>query len=96
MVILTESVEKHDRCVYEMGDESLSNEQRANIFSKVLGKSITYEQQPLESLYKMLIGFRMIHSLAYNLISMPFETTIVNVLPQFSILINKPLLTMEE
>jgi hypothetical protein len=40
-------VEKHDRYVYEMG-EVLSNEQRAAIFTKVLGRTITYEQQSIE------------------------------------------------
>jgi hypothetical protein len=43
VVILSESVEKHDRYVYEMGAQRLSNEQRAKIFSDVLGRSITYD-----------------------------------------------------
>ena len=96
MVVLTEPVEKHDRCVYEMGAETLSHEQRAAIFSKVLGKSITYQQEPPETLYKMLIGFGMSHSFVYDLISLYCQPTVGHATPQLSILINRPLRTMEE
>ncbi|CAF0933137.1 unnamed protein product [Rotaria sordida] len=96
VVVLTEPVEKHDRCVYEMGGEFLTQEQRAAIFSKVLGRSITYEQQPVETLYKMFIGFGMPHSLAYDIVSFPIEPVSGHVTPQLSILINRPLRTLEE
>jgi len=96
VVVLTEPVEKHDRCVYEMGTESLTNEQRATIFSKVLGKSITYEQESAETRYKMLTGFGMSHAYAFDLVSLSFKTIIGNVTPQLSILINRPLRTLEE
>ncbi len=59
VVILNEPIAKYDRTVYKMGDESLSNEQRAANFSKVLGKPITYEQQSTEDFYKAYIGFDM-------------------------------------
>jgi hypothetical protein len=58
-----------------MGAETPSNEQRAAIFNKVLGKSITFEQQSIDDLYKMYIGFGMGHSLAYDLISFSLENT---------------------
>jgi hypothetical protein len=96
IVVLTEPIEKHDRCVYEMGAETLTNEQRATIFSKVLGKTITYEQQPPEMLYKMLIGFGIIHSFIYDLISFSMEAVTGNATPQLSILINRPLRTLEQ
>ncbi|CAF1313447.1 unnamed protein product [Rotaria sordida] len=38
VVVLSESVEKHDRNVYDMGADALSNEQRAAVFSKVLAE----------------------------------------------------------
>ncbi len=96
VVVLTEPIEKHDRCVYEMGAESLTNEQRAIIFSKVLGKSITFEQQSIENMYKMFIGFGMPHSIVYDMISLGLEKTVGNETPQLSILINRPLRTMEQ
>ncbi|CAF3193572.1 unnamed protein product [Rotaria socialis] len=96
VVILTEPIEKHDRCVYEMGAELVTQEQRAAIFSKVLGKSITYEQQQAETLYKMFISFGMSHSYAYDLVSFPIEPINGHVTPQMSILINRPLRTLKE
>ncbi|CAF1268513.1 unnamed protein product [Rotaria sp. Silwood1] len=96
VVILTEPVEKHDRCVYEMGAEYLTHEQRAAVFTKVLGRPITYEQQPAEALYKMFIGFGLSHSYAYDLVSFPIESIAGHVTPQLSILIHRPLRTLEE
>ncbi|CAF1379237.1 unnamed protein product [Adineta steineri] len=96
VVVLTEPIEKHDRCVYEMGGESVSNEQRATIFSKVLGKAITYEQQSVETLYKMLISHGASHAFAYDIVSLTSENIVANPTPQLSILINRPLHTLEE
>jgi hypothetical protein len=58
-----------------MGAETLSNQQRAAMFNKVLEKSSTYEQQSAEDLYQMYIRFGMGHSLAYDLISFSLENT---------------------
>ncbi|CAF2520272.1 unnamed protein product [Rotaria sp. Silwood2] len=91
-----EPINKHDRCVYEMGAEFITQEQRAAIFSKVLGRSITYEQQPFETLYKTFIGIGMHHSYAYDLVSLSIESITGHVTPQLSILINRPLRTLEE
>ncbi|CAF2077827.1 unnamed protein product [Rotaria magnacalcarata] len=96
VVILIEPIEKHDRCVYEMGAEFVTQEQRAAIFSKVLGKSITYEQQQAETLYKMFISFGIPHSYAYDLVSFPIEPINGHVTPQISILINRPLRSLKE
>ena len=51
VVILSESVEKHDRMVYKMGGDLITEEERTAIFTKVLGRSITYEQQSIEDFY---------------------------------------------
>ncbi len=96
VVILTESIEKHDRNVYEIGGDSLSNEQRAAVFSKVLGKSITYEQQSMEDFYKTLTGFGMSHSVTYSLLSYLMNANSGKTTPQTAILINRPLRTLEE
>jgi len=96
VVILTESVEKHDRNVYEMGGETLSNEQRAAIFSKVLGKPIIYEQQSMEDFYKTFIRFGMSHSLAYNLLSYYMGGLGETATPELAVIIHRPLRTLEE
>ena len=96
VVVLSESVEKHDRNVYEMGADNLSNEQRAAVFSKVLGKSITYEQQPLKDFYKTMIGSGMSHSFTYDILSVFASSESQTPTPQVAILINRPLRTLEE
>jgi uncharacterized protein YbjT (DUF2867 family) len=96
VVILTEPVEKHDRLVYEMGSEMLSNEQRAQIFTKVLGRPITYEQMTPTDVYKMFTGVGLAHSLAYDLISYEINDGGQIVTPQLAILIGRPLGTLEE
>jgi uncharacterized protein YbjT (DUF2867 family) len=96
VVILSESVEKHDRNVYEMGGENLSNEQRAAIFSKVLDRPIVYEQQFIEEFYKAYTGFGMSHSVVYSLISYLMGDKTQTTTSQLAILIGRPLHTLEE
>jgi hypothetical protein len=96
VIILTEPVEKHDRLVYEMGREMLSNSQRAAIFSEVLGKPVAYEQATPNDCYKMFTGAGLVHSLAYELISYAINDLGQIVTPQLSILINRPLCTLEQ
>lgn len=79
-----------------MGAEFLTQEQRAIIFSKVLNKSIIYEQKSVETLYNSLTSFGMPHSYAYDLVSFSMEPVNGHVTPQLSILINRPLHTLEE
>jgi hypothetical protein len=96
VVILNESIEKHDRNVYELGGESLSNEQRAAIFSKVLGKPITYEQQSIEDYYKTYTVFGMSHSLVYSSLLYLLNDICRNATPQLAVIIGRPLRTLEE
>jgi hypothetical protein len=79
-----------------MGGESLSHEQRAAIFSKVLGKSITYEQQSIEDFYKTCTGFGMPHSFVYNMLTYSSRDIGRNSTPQLFIIIGRPLRTLEE
>ncbi len=96
VVILSEPVEKHDRNVYDMGGQTLSNEQRAAIFSKVLGKSITYEQQSIEDFYKTYMGFGITHSVVYSVILYSLNDICKNATPQLTIIIGRPLYTLED
>jgi len=96
MVVLSEPIEKHDRNVYELGGEVLSNEQRAAIFTKVLGKPITYEQQPMEDFYKTNIALDLPHSFVYNLTLASSKDICDSSTPQIAIIIGRPLRTLEE
>lgn len=96
VVILSESIEKHDRCVYEMGGETLSHETRAKVFSEILGKTITYEQQSVEESYKTMIGFGFEHAIAYDLLSLDADKHMDVATPQLSILLNRPLHTLKD
>ena len=82
--------------VYEMGAEILSNQERANIFSKVLGRSIIYEQQSVENLYKMYTQFGMTHALVYNFISFGLNNISKAATPQLAIVLGRPLRSLEE
>lgn len=79
-----------------MGAEILSNEERANIFSKVLGKSIVYEQQSIENIYKMYTQFGMPHALVYNFLSFSLNNISKAATPQLAIVLGRPLRSLEE
>ena len=96
MAVLSEPVEKHDRNVYELGADCLTNEERAAIFSKVLGKHITYEQQSIEDFYKSVIAHGVPHSLAYNFVSVSSSESSDTTTPQAAIIIGRSLHTLEE
>jgi uncharacterized protein YbjT (DUF2867 family) len=85
VAVLSEPVDKHDRNVYELGTEALSNEERAAVFTKVLGKPITYEQQSFEDYYKTLTGHGMAHSWVYNFTLGASKNICDSTTPQISI-----------
>lgn len=96
IAVLSESVEKHDRNVYELGGEALSHEKRAAIFAKVLGKPIAYEEQSFEDFYKTLTGVHLSHSMVYNFMLGASKDICDATTPQISIIIGRPLHTLEE
>ena len=96
VAILSDPVEKHDRYVYEMGAQTLTNEERAKIFSRVLGRSITYEQQSIESFYQSHLGFGMAHSIVYDVLTYSFDSNHGNETPQLSVLLGRPVRKLEE
>jgi hypothetical protein len=74
VVLLSESVEKHDRNVA--------------VFMKVLDKPIKYVQPPIEDFYKTITNSGMSHSVAYDLISIYSKSGAELSTPQVSILIH--------
>ncbi|CAF0849228.1 unnamed protein product [Adineta steineri] len=95
-VVLSESVEKHDRNVYELGGETLTEEQRAAVFSKVLGKSIKYEQQSMEDFYKASISHGLPHSFVYHFALMASKDICDNPTPEIALIIGRPLRTLKD
>lgn len=95
MTILTDPVEKHDRLCYEASADRVSHEQRAVLFSKILGRKITYEQVCPIEFYKNVTEHGLPHSLAYELISYTINDLGQVTTPQLSILLNRPLRTLE-
>ncbi len=79
-----------------MGAEALTNEERAAIFSKVLGRPIKYEQQSIDDCYKQYINFGMAHGVVYNLISFYMHNISKDTTPELSILLGRPLRTLED
>ncbi|CAO3691814.1 unnamed protein product [Umbelopsis ramanniana] len=65
---LTESIEHHSDCTYEMTSEALSEDERAQLLSKVLGKDIKYVQRSALEEYKANISVGMPHETAYSLV----------------------------
>ncbi|CAF1193672.1 unnamed protein product [Adineta ricciae] len=95
VVILTEPVEKHDRIVYEMGAEVLTNEERAAIFSKVLERPIVYEQQSLEDFFKIQSKFGLPHAFIYDRATYSMGGMRKTTTPQLAYVLGRPLGTLE-
>lgn len=95
-MILSEPIEKHHFMIYEMGAQKLTNQERANIFSRLVGRTITYEQESIEAVYRKFIGFGVEHSFAYDLVSLALDDKICALTPQLCILLNRPLRTLED
>ncbi|CAF0991702.1 unnamed protein product [Adineta ricciae] len=96
VAVLSEPVDKHDRNIYELGTEALSNEQRAAIFTKVLGRPITYEQQSYEDLYKFLTGMGLPHSIVYNFTMVASKNICDTTTPEIALITGRPLRTLEQ
>lgn len=68
--VFLDPVEKHANFVYDVQTEALSNKKRAEIFSKVLGREIGYEQEDPQIIYDRLIQCGMSHLMAYESLGM--------------------------
>ena len=79
-----------------MGGEIVNNEQRAALFTKILGRTINYEQISPDEFYKMYTSHKIPHSLAYDLTSYGIYDGGQIETPQLSIITGKPLTTLEQ
>ncbi|CAM0140701.1 hypothetical protein VKS41_007960 [Umbelopsis sp. WA50703] len=70
--VLTDPVEKNKDAVYEMTSEMLTGDERAEIFSRVLGKDIKYAKISAIEEYNNMTRLPGIpHMIAYNLVGLP-------------------------
>jgi uncharacterized protein YbjT (DUF2867 family) len=92
--IFLDPLEKHGTYVYDVNAQVLSNRERAQIFSKVLGREIVYEQVDIQKQYEHLIKF-MSHRLAYDYLNVSL-VDFIDPIPQLSVLTKKPLRTFEQ
>jgi uncharacterized protein YbjT (DUF2867 family) len=95
--VLTEDVGKHGDAVYELVGDYLTQNERANVLSRALGRTVTYEQVGVVDKYNQLIKFGIPHGFAYKLacnrVPSPADGTITK---GFPILIGRGPETLEE
>ena len=68
-IILQEPIAKHGDAIYPMVSQLLSGKQRAEIFTKLLGRSITYQRSSIKEQYEILntTFHGALHKAAYDL-----------------------------
>ncbi|KAI8062359.1 uncharacterized protein B0P05DRAFT_246973 [Gilbertella persicaria] len=65
--ILTDPIEKHGDGCYELIGDTITPKQRADIFSRVLNRSVVYEQMSALAKYNLLTKLGTAHLIAYDL-----------------------------
>jgi len=87
-VVLSEPIEKHGNSVYDIHPDVLTYEEKAALFSKVLGKEIKYVQLEPSALYGQMVSHNIPHQMAYDLINIGLEDFNYPT-PQIEILLGK-------
>jgi len=93
--VFLDPVEKHAIMVYTAHPDIVSNEQRAIILSKVLGRKITYVQESVQDTYNKMINFKRPHVFAYTLIELQVLGYVL-ASPCMSVLLGRPVRTLED
>jgi len=93
--VFQDPIEKHGSVVYDVHPELLSNQQRAEILSRGLGREITYQQVDISSFYDKLIERKIPHSLAYDFINFGLYD-FAKPTPQISLLTKRPVRKFED
>eukprot|EP01111_Echinosteliopsis_oligospora_P002146 TRINITY_DN1312_c0_g2_i1.p1 TRINITY_DN1312_c0_g2~~TRINITY_DN1312_c0_g2_i1.p1 ORF type:complete len:300 (+),score=86.20 TRINITY_DN1312_c0_g2_i1:95-994(+) len=93
--ILTDSIEKHGNGVYAIHPDVLSNEERAKVFTKVLGREITYKQVPHQQSYDQLLAHVPSPRLAYDILHLA-SREFAWATPEICIFTKRPARTLEE
>ena len=67
--ILLDPVEKHGDAGYELVGDIVTPMERADIFTKVLGRPVTYSEVPAQEYYDRLIKNGIKHAMAYCMVT---------------------------
>jgi len=93
--VFLDPIEKHGIVVYSVHPEVLTNLERAQVLSKVLGREITYVQDSYTNVYNRMVGHGMPHKLVYDIISLGLRD-FQEPTPHITILTKKPIRTFEQ
>ena len=94
VAVLLDPVEKHLNYVYDVQTEVLSNKQRAEVLSRVLGRDIQYEQEEIDAYYSRMSPM-MPHRMLYDFVTLG-TIDFVNPVPQIRLLTGRNPRTFEE
>ncbi|KAI8368504.1 hypothetical protein BD560DRAFT_398897 [Blakeslea trispora] len=95
-VILQEDVEKHKNAVYSLVGDVISNQERAAIFSRVLGQDIVYQEITPVQKYHGMIKNGLPHEIAFMLSGPLLCSETQQVTPAIEILLGRKPETFEQ
>ncbi|KAJ1672720.1 hypothetical protein EV182_006622 [Spiromyces aspiralis] len=91
--VLTEPVEKHGDAVYELTGDNVSERARAALFSKALGRPVTFKQISPKVQYDQIVEHaKMPHLMAFDLVSSDSSKPPTTAVP---VLLGRPYETLE-
>jgi len=93
--VFLDPIEKHGICIYPLCPEPVSQTERALIFSRVLGREISYVQESMETVYNRYISMKFSHLFAYDIVSIGMNDFKVPT-SQISVLLKKPFRRLEQ
>jgi hypothetical protein len=98
VAVLSDDVEKHGDCVYTLVSDIYTPDDRAQIYTRLLGQEIKYQQIPHVQKYNMLMSFGMFnHQICMDLCGAGEEyCDDVRVAPEISILLGRSPESFEE
>ncbi|KAG1170444.1 hypothetical protein G6F70_007659 [Rhizopus microsporus] len=99
-VVLTDDVEKHKDFVYELNGDAVTGNQRAEIFTRILGRSITYKKVSAVEYYNTFITkiYPNNHRMGYDLATKKvcFDKNFSTITDGIEILLGRKPETVEE
>jgi len=93
--VFLDPIEKHGTVIYPILPDTMTHEEKARVYSKVLGREISYVQEGYVEFYNKLISYHFPHQFAYDFINMYRQEYLIST-PQITIMTKKPIRTFEE
>jgi uncharacterized protein YbjT (DUF2867 family) len=95
VTVLSDPIQKHGNIIYDIISEVLTFQEQAEVFSRVLGRTIHYVEMPVEKYYEKYIKF-LPHSYLHALITQHLEDYPFKVTKFLAIITNKPIRIFED